>query len=342
MKRQNNSSIAPIAPIASAARKLVPVAVTLAVVAVAWVAGRHVWEQYSDAPWTRDGHIRADVLQIAPDVGGLITEVGVRDNQPVHRGDLLFQVDKARYELALSQAKATLQQSRASAAQAKANLANQRVMLEQAKREAARNRKLSDLVAQESVEQGDLKVHQAESAVALAQAAQAAAAATEASATSAVQMAELNLARTTVRSPVDGYLNDRAPHVGDYVSTGRPVLSMVDGGSVYVDGYFEETKLDKVHAGQAVSIQIMGQSGSLRGHVQSLAAGIEDRDRSSGSNLLPSVNPSFNWVRLAQRIPVRISIDNWPAGQQPTIGRTATVSILDEKAEKPAAKGNQS
>jgi len=340
MKRQA-SSFSSSFKFAPLARKLVPVAVTLAVAAVAWVAGRHVWDRYADAPWTRDAHLRADVLQIAPDVGGLITEVGVRDNQPVHRGDVLFQIDRARYELALSQAQATLAQTRAAAAQARANLANQKAQLEQARREAARNRRLSDLVAQESVEQGDLKVQQATSALALAQAAQAAAAANEASASSAVQMAELNLARTTVRSPVDGYLNDRAPHAGDYVSTGRPVLSMVDGGSVYVDGYFEETKLDKVHPGQAVSIRIMGQNDSLRGHVQSLAAGIEDRDRSSGSNLLPSVNPSFNWVRLAQRIPVRISIDNWPKDQRPVVGRTATVSVLDESGKPQGSKGNR-
>ncbi|XHS78821.1 biotin/lipoyl-binding protein [Burkholderiaceae bacterium UC74_6] len=337
MKRQSSSF-----KFALIARKLVPVAITLVVAAIAWNAGRRVWDRYADAPWTRDAHIRADVLQIAPDVGGLITEVGVRDNQPVHRGDVLFQIDRARYELALSQAKATLAQSHASAAQARANLANQTALLEQAKREAARNRRLSDLVAQESVEQGELKVQQAQSSLALAQAAQAAAAANEASAGSAVQMAELNLARTTVRSPVDGYLNDRAPHVGDYVSTGRPVLSMVDGGSVYVDGYFEETKLDKVHPGQAVSIRIMGQNDSLRGHVQSLAAGIEDRDRSSGTSLLPSVNPSFNWVRLAQRIPVRISIDSWPKDQRPIVGRTATVSVLDESGKPQDGKGSRS
>ena len=254
----------------------------------------------------------------------------VRDNQRVKRGDVLFQIDRARYELALAQARATLAQSRAAARQAAAGLASQRTLLEQAKREAARNHHLSDLVAQENIEQGDTKVRQGEDAVALAQAAQASAAATEASAEAAIKVAELNLERTIVRSPVDGYLNDRAPHIGDYVATGRPVLSMVDAGSVYVDGYFEETKIDKIRPGQAVRILVMGQHQSLRGHVQSLAASIEDRDRTSSASLLPNVNPSFNWVRLAQRVPVRVVFDEQPADQRLIIGRTATVSVVED------------
>ncbi|MDY0743816.1 HlyD family secretion protein [Paucibacter sp. R3-3] len=330
MKASSNSS-----SLGRMARKLAPVALTLVVVAVAALAGREVWARYADTPWTRDAHLRADVLQVAPDVGGLVTEVQVRDNQAVHAGDVLFRIDPARYELAVSQARAAVAQSRAARGQASAALANQRALLEQAQREAARNRKLSDLVAQETVEQGDLKVHQGEAAVALAQAQQAAAQASEAAATAALNTAELNLERTTVRSPVNGYLNDRAPRVGDYVATGRPVLSVVDGGAVYVDGYFEETKIDHLQPGQAVSIRLMGRDATLRGHVQSVAAGIEDRDRTSGNNMLPNVNPSFNWVRLAQRVPVRIAVDAWPAGERPTIGRTATVSVLEQQGGRP-------
>ncbi len=313
------------------ARKLAPVALTLVVVAVAFGAGRRVWEHYAEAPWTRDAHIRADILQIAPDVTGLVTEVQVHDNQQVHAGDLLFQIDRARYELALAQAKATLAQAKAALSQAQASINNQRAQLTQARRESARNRKLSDLMAQENIEQGDVKVQQGEAALALAQAAMAAAQANTQAATAAMQLATLNLERTQVRSPVDGYLNDRAPHAGDYVGAGHPVLSILDLQSVYVDSYFEETKIDKLHTGQPVEIHIMGQERTLKGHVQSLAAGIEDRDRTNGSNLLPNVNPSFNWVRLAQRVPVRIAFDVWPAGERPTIGRTATVSVVEEK-----------
>jgi len=320
------------------ARKALPIALTAGLAVLALLAGRRVWAHYSDSPWTRDAHIRSSVQQIAPDVSGLLTQVWVHDNQRVARGDTLFQVDPARYELALGQARATLAQARAAQGQARAALANQRVQLAQARRESERNHGLADLVARESIEQGELKVRQGEATLALAQAQLAAAGAAQAAAEVAVQSAELNLARTVVRSPVDGYLNDSAPHAGDYVSAGRPVLSLVDAGTVYADGYFEETKLDKIRPGQAVRLQIMGQHQSLHGHVQSLAAGIEDRDRSSGSNLLPNVNPSFNWVRLAQRIPVRIAIDAWPAGQRPIVGRTVTVSVVEDAQQ---AKGGQ-
>ncbi|HEY4081602.1 MAG TPA: HlyD family secretion protein [Burkholderiaceae bacterium] len=340
MKRKNSSSSF-WSSAAALARKLAPVALTGVVVAVAFIAGRRVWEHYAEAPWTRDAHIRADILQIAPDVTGLVTEVQVRDNQPVHAGDLLFQIDRARYELAVAQSRATVAQSKAALGQAQASINNQRAQLAQARRESARNRKLSDLVAQENIEQGDVKVQQGEAALALAQAAMAAAQANTQAATAALQLATLNLERTQVRSPVDGYVNDRAPHVGDYVGTGRPVLSILDLKSVYVDSYFEETKIDKLHAGQAVEIHIMGQERSLKGHVQSLAAGIEDRDRTNGSNLLPNVNPSFNWVRLAQRVPVRIAFDAWPAGERPTIGRTATVSVVEEKQGKQGKQGSK-
>ena len=130
-------------------------------------------------------------------------------------------------------------------------------------------------------------------------------------------------------------MNDRAPRVGDYVSTGRPVLSVLDRASFHVDGYFEETKLDHIHLQQAVEIRIMGSALRLRGHVQSIAAGIEDRDRSNGANLLPNVNPTFNWVRLAQRIPVRVVLDEVPPDFHLIAGRTATVSVLDEAQPTP-------
>ncbi|WP_246043365.1 efflux RND transporter periplasmic adaptor subunit [Aquitalea aquatilis] len=284
-----------------------PVVLTLIVVVAAVLVGRYLWDYYTNAPWTRDGHIRADVVQIAPDVSGLITEVKVTDNQLVKRGQVLFVIDRARYALALKQAEAALAQQSAG--------------LSQAKREAARNRGLSDLVARENIEQSEARVQQDEASVAAA--------------TTAVEVARLNLQRTVVSSPVDGYLNDRTPRVGDYVSTGKPVLSMVDAHSFHVDGYFEETKMNRVQVNQPVEIQIMGEAHKLRGHVQSIAAGIEDRDRSNGATLLPNVNPTFNWVRLAQRIPVRITLDEVPADFRMIAGRTATVAVVAVKGGQP-------
>jgi multidrug resistance efflux pump len=145
----------------------------------------------------------------------------------------------------------------------------------------------------------------------------------------AIDTARLNLQRTTIVSPVDGYLNDRAPRLGEYATAGHSVLSIVDLHSFRVDGYFEETKLRGIGIGQPVDIKVMGEPMILRGHVQSIVAGIEDRDRGLGANLLPNVNPAFSWVRLAQRIPVRIALDEVPPDFRMIAGRTATVSVRD-------------
>ncbi|TSP12227.1 HlyD family secretion protein [Cupriavidus campinensis] len=272
---------------------------TLAVTAVGAVVVKHLWDYYTVAPWTRDGHIRAEVVQVAPDVSGLVTRIAVKDNQRVKAGDLLFEIDHERYALALRQAQATAAAMRAS--------------LAQYRREANRSQKLAEVVSREVIEEGLARVQQGEATLAQAEA--------------AVDVAKLNLDRTRVVSPVEGYVNDRLPRLGDYVSTGKPVLSMVDARSFHVEGYFEETKLHGIHIGSPVDIRIMGEKGVLHGHVQSIAAGIEDRDRTSSNSLLPNINPTFNWVRLAQRVPVRIQFDQMPADVRLVAGRTATVSV---------------
>lgn len=276
------------------------VLLTLLAAAIACIVGLRLWEYYMESPWTRDGHVHADIIQVAPDVSGLVTELRVRDNQKVSRGQVLFVIDQARFELAVEEAEATVLERRA--------------LLEQARREAKRNRVLKDLIAAETVEIGDTQVKRAEAALKTAEA--------------ALGVARLDLKRTTVLSPVDGYLSDQTMRVGDYVRTGTPVLSIVDTRSLRVEGYFEETKLHAIEIGQPVDIQIMGESQRLHGHVQSIAAGIEDRDRARGNSLLPNINPSFNWVRLAQRIPVRVVLDDdQKTDIRLVIGRTATLSV---------------
>lgn len=282
-------------------RKAGTVFLTLTMVTIAAFVLRHLWDYYTDAPWTRDGRVSADVVQLAPDISGLVTQVHARENQVVARGQLLFEIDRSRYEVALQQAENAA--------------ASQRASLKQLRREAARNRTLSDLVAREASETGDVRVEQGKAALA--------------SAENAIALARINLERTTVRSPVDGYLSDHVPRPGEYVNAGHPVLSLVDLHSFHVVGYFEETKLGRVQLNQRADVRIMGESRKLAGHVQSIAAGIEDRDRSNGASLLPNVNPTFNWVRLAQRIPVRIALDEIPADSRLIAGRTATVSIRE-------------
>lgn len=290
------------------------VVLTLLVVAFACVVVWRMTMYYMFAPWTRDGHIRADVVQIAPDVSGLIKQVDVRDNQPVIRDQVLFVIDQERFKLALRQAEATE--------------ADRKETLAQAQRESRRNRGLGNLVSRESLEESQSREMRAQAALTEAQV--------------AVDSAKLNLERTVVRSPVDGYVNDRAPRINEFVTAGRPVLSIVDSSSFHIDGYFEETKLEGIHVGQRVDIRVMGDNARLRGHVESIVAGIEDRDRTSGQNLLPNVNPAFSWVRLAQRIPVRIAFDDVPEDFRMIAGRTATVSIIDDAPDaKPAQETAQ-
>jgi multidrug resistance efflux pump len=275
-------------------------AVTAAVVAAAVVGGRALWTHYQVDPWTRDGRVRADVVQVAPDVSGLVTKVDAVNDQTVKAGQPLFYVDRERYALALRQADA--------------NVAAARATLSQARRELVRNRTLGELVAAESTEQSASKVEQAEAALAQADAAR--------------DVARLNLQRTVVYAPTDGFLSDLTLRTGDYVTAGKPVLALIDSRSFRVEGYFEETKLSGLKVGMPVSVRVMGEPGTLKGHIQSIAAGIEDRDRVAGANLLPNVNPTFSWVRLAQRVPVRVALDQTPGDLRMIAGRTATVAVL--------------
>lgn len=308
-------------------KSVVPALLTLVMVVCALLVLRHLWHYYMDEPWTRDAHVSADVVQVAPDVSGLVERVEVSDNAAVTKGQVLFVVDRSRYALALQQAQAALAERHAAVSQAEASV-------NQLRREIARDRSLKELVSAEDAEARRAKL---DAASATLQAARSAVA----TAQSAVDLAQLNLDRTEVRSPADGRVNDRTVRLGDYVSAGKPVIAVLDTGSFRIDGYFEETRLSGVQPGQAVDIRLMGEKRALRGHVQSLAAGIEDRYRTSGSSLLPNVTPAFDWVRLAQRIPVRIAIDAVPEGVNLIAGRTATVTILPEQARRDGAEADK-
>src|SRR5580698_1235803 len=257
------------------------VAITLTMVALALVGGRWLWVRYNVEPWTRDGRIRADIVQVTPDISGLVTEVRVKNDQTVAAGDVLFVLDRPRYELALRQADAAVE----SAA----------VGLSQARRENARNKGLADLVTSEQVEEGQSKVDQLTAQLNGARVAR--------------DTAQLNLERTTIRAPVSGVVTNVELQPGDYASAGHQVLALVATDTIHVDGYFEETKLPRIRVGDHAVVHIMGIPTALPGRVESIAAGIEDRERGASSNALANVNPSFSWVRLAQRIPVRIKLD---------------------------------
>jgi multidrug resistance efflux pump len=336
----------------SIVRKLITIVPTVLIAIAAIVVLRYMWRYYMVDPWTRDAHINADVAQVAPDVSGPVLEVRVHDNAAVHRGDVLFMIDPARYEIALQEARAALARDQAALGRDQAALAQNRALLlssQAARRELQsqmqRDQQLKNLVATEEAETRRFNLEKAQASVAAAQAniaaSQANIAASQASiaaARAAIDLAQLNLTRTTVRSPVDGRLGDRTVRVGDYVSAGKPTLALLDTNSFRVDGYFEETRLHGIKEGDPVEIRIMGEQGVLHGHVQSIAIGIEDRYRTDGTSLLPNVNPTFDWVRLAQRIPVRIGLDDVPQGVHLIAGRSVTVSVVGEAARKDAGQ----
>jgi hypothetical protein len=304
-----------------AVRKTVQIVVTGAIVVVAALGARSLWVHYQSDPWTRDGRLRADVVQVAPDVQGLVTRVAVVNDQPVHKGDVLFEIDSSRYALALRETADAI-------AKADAGIARANAMLAEARREASRNRGLGDLVPLEVTQQSETKVADAQAQLAEARTARE-------SALSQRAMAQLNLSRTVVRASVDGTISDQTLRPGNYVSPGKPVMALVDAGSLRIEGYFEETKLAHVHVGQRATVRLMGEDRAIKGHVTSIAVAVEDHDRTGSTSGLPSINPSFSWVRLPQRVPVRIALDERPAGMALIAGRTASVTLAPDTRPEP-------
>jgi RND family efflux transporter MFP subunit len=272
---------------------------TLSVCALAAVAALSLWSRYEMRPWTRDGRVRADVVRVASDMGGLVTQVLVHDNQRVSAGQLLLVLDQPRFAATLEKADAAVRSAHAT--------------LALARRESARDNALGNLVASETRERNAAKVDTELAALAQARAEQ--------------RVAQLNVQRTEVRASTDGIVTNLDLHAGDYLQPGAQALALIDTGSLRIEGYFEETKLGCITEGDAAVARLMGDARDVRGHVETIAAGIADDQRSSTHNLLPAVAPTYTWVRLAQRIPVRIRIDDAPSDIRLIVGRTASVTI---------------
>jgi multidrug resistance efflux pump len=281
----------------------VRVVLTLLVVAAAATIGYDMVRYYIYSPWTRDARVRADIVTIAPDVSGYVTDVRARNDQFVHKGELLFVIDKERYQLALDNAEATL-----------AARAAQKQML-QSQYERREKLKVGFAVAAEELDNAH---RQAESAGAQHQ-----------QAVADRDLAALNLARTEVRAPVNGFVTNLNLTLGAYASQGKAVLALIDSDSYRVDAYFEETKIPQVKPGSSVDIRLMNGAAILKGEVESVARGITDQDNTDGPELLATVNPTFTWVRLAQRIPVRIRLTDIPADVFISAGMTCTVILKD-------------
>ena len=288
------------------------IVVTAIAVALALVAVRYLWDRYELDPWTRDGRVRADVVEVAPDVSGWVTDVLVHDNQVVKKGQVLFVIDQPRFELALRQSEAAV--------------ASAQAQVDEAALENKRNHNLGNLASTEVLQQGEMRLTEAQAALAQTLVSH--------------DTAKLNMDRTSVLAPVNGYITNFDLRPGNYATVGHPLFALVDSDSLHVDGYFEETKLPRIHIGDRVSVRLMGESRLIYGHVESIAGGIEDRERTPSPNLLANVSPTFNWVRLAQRVPVRVKLDNPPPDVRLIAGRTATVSVLGPDG-KPATVDSQ-
>jgi RND family efflux transporter MFP subunit len=280
-------------------KKFFSLIATLLILALAIWIGRLLWIHYMDTPWTRDGRVRADVINVAADVSGVVIDVPVKDNQPVKKGDLLMQIDPEHYQLAVKQAEAMV--------------ASRKATWEMRKVNASRRKDMDSLVV--SAENREDASNVANSAMADYQLAQA-----------QLEAAHLNLQRTRVLAAVDGYVTNLNVHRGDYARIGEAKMAVVDQNSFWVYGFFEETKLPHVRVGDPADMQLM--SGEvMKGHVESIARAIYDRDNPESRELIADVNPTFNWVRLAQRVPVRIHLDNVPDSVVLAAGITCTVIV---------------
>ena len=261
---------------------------------------------YLYSPWTRDARIRADVVTVAPDISGWVDDIRVRDNQFVHKGDVLFVIDQERFRLALADAEATLA----------ARQAQHQMALDQFQRRS----KLSPGYTI-TVENLDNAHRQSESAAAMYQ-----------QAIASRDTAALNLKRTEVRASVNGFITNLNLAKGTYASQGKPVMALIDSDSYRVGAYFEETKIPHIRPGASAEIYLMDGSPALQGTVVGISRGITDQDNKDGPELLSSINPTFTWVRLAQRIPVRVQITHVPPGVLVSAGMTCTVVIKEGAA----------
>lgn len=338
---------------------VVPFLITLGTVVLAGFLGWALWRVYMESPWTRDATVRALVVTMAPEVAGQIVELPVVDNQYVHKGDLLMVIDPTNYTIAVSQAEAAVQQAQASVQSVEAQMTVQQAQIGSNEAQLSVSKAALVFAQQQATRYEDLartgygsvqnaqqfvsQLHQQESSVQAAveilalahrqieslKAQRTSAEASLAQSRAQLHQAQVNLERTRIVSPANGYVTNLLAHLGDFINVGAKTISVVDADSYWVDGYFEETNIAPIREGDAAKITLMGYSEVLRGHVASIARAINVSNAQPDNQGVATVNPIFTWVRLAQRIPVRIHIDEVPPGVVLSAGMTATVEIDD-------------
>jgi multidrug resistance efflux pump len=294
------AALRPPGAMARFARKTLKAAATLLILVLAVLAALVIWDSYVTAPWTRDGSVRVQVARIAPQVSGQITEIRVVDNEYVHQGDVLYVIDPFDFQVALDTGEAQLRQKAAD--------------LQVKRMESERRQHLSNLAT--TPEQQQIYAGNAVEAQAAFDAAQ-----------QQVRQADINLKRTQVRSPVNGYVTNLLMRVGDYALAGTNNISVIDADSYWIDGYFEETKMAHVCIGDRAEAALMGYRDPIVGRIQTVTRGISVSNATPSTQGLPNVDPIYTWVRLAQRVPVRIKITDIPPGIPPVSGMTADMAM---------------
>ena len=284
-------------------RNISRTAITVILVILAFIAIFRAWVYYTESPWTRDARFSADVVAIAPDVSGLITGVQVKDNQLVSKNQVLFVIDQPRYQKAL--------------AEAEADVSYYQALAEEKSREAGRRNKLGiNAMSREEIDQSNNVLQTVLHQLAKAQATR--------------DLARLDLERTVIRAPADGWITNLNVYAGEFITRGSTAVALVKQHSFYVMAYLEETKLERVRPGYRAEITPLGSNRVLKGTVDSMAAGVTNASSSVDSKGMATVDSNLEWVRLAQRVPVRIHLDDEPGNLWPA-GTTATVVITGEK-----------
>ena len=284
-------------------RNFTRTAITVVMVILAFIAIFRAWVYYTESPWTRDARFSADVVAIAPDVAGLITDVKIHDNQLVQKDQVLFTIDQPRYQKAVEEAEA--------------DVAYYRALASEKRREAGRRNKLGiQAMSREEIDQSNnvlqTVIHQ------------------QAKAQATLDLAKLDLERTIIRAPAAGWITNLNVYTGEFITRGSTAVALVKQNSFYVLAYMEETKLEGVRAGYRAEITPLGSNRVIKGTVDSVAAGVTNASSSRDAKGMATIDSNLEWVRLAQRVPVRIRLDDqkenlWPAGT------TATVVITGEK-----------
>ena len=289
-------------------KKIIKILLTLAILGIALFFAYNKYREYIDNPWTRDGQVRTQVIQVTPRVNGMVTKIHVVDNQKVKTGDLLFEIDPSQYEVKLKQAEARLQRTNEAAKGTK--IEYERVKNIYSKDKGAVSQK--DLVRNETNYYKSL--------------------ADIDSSTEAVNTAKLNLSYTKVFAEVDGYVSNINFQIGSQATANKAILALVDENAYWVFGFFREDAIPEVKVGDTAKVTLLAYPDTpLSGKVESIAWGISHSDGNPGSNLLPAVKPVFQWIRLAQRIPVRIKLDKLPKNVKLRFGLTASVMVMKNK-----------